>query len=199
MKLVQHDINTPSYHINKRRHLRHIRQQVLVLWWYSKNVGVQQKRKQQGLLWEEASYTTLLNIHSLKQQINQGCLLRATDITEEISSFGGTINSSLQQLYTGLSLGRTASLIPSTSQAYLICQSSSCNTEKCSTFNPKPYTHHCRLRFLKVWMRWANMRYDRNQYSSRFVTQVQHIWCGNIMSNSKCKHIQSNWIHNPQE
>lgn len=79
-----------------------------------------QREKEQGLIWEEASYTILLNIHDLKQQINQTRLLHVTDITEEISSFGGTINSSLQQLYTGLSLGRPAGLIPSTSQAYIL-------------------------------------------------------------------------------
>lgn len=61
--------------------------------------------------------------------MNLSCLLHATDITKEISSFGGAINNSLQ-LYTGLSLGRTAGLIPSTSQTNLICPSSSRNTEK---------------------------------------------------------------------
>lgn len=91
-----------------------------------------------------------------KHQINQARLLHATDITEEISSFGGTINSSLQQLYTGLSLGRPAGLIPSTSQAYLNCPSSSRNTEKRPSaqqhFHTEPYTNllFCKLRFLRV-------------------------------------------------
>lgn len=57
------------------------------------------------------------------------CLLHATDITKEISSFGGAINNSLE-LYTGLSLGRPAGLIPSTSQSNLICLSSSRSPEK---------------------------------------------------------------------
>lgn len=120
-------------------------------------------KEQQGLLWKEASYTVSLNIHALKHQINQARLLHATDITEEISSFGGTINSSLQQLYTELSLGRPASLIPSTSQAYLICPSSSRNREKQSllnnTFRTKPYTNllFCKLRFQSAKLRIANL------------------------------------------
>lgn len=122
---------------------------------------------------KEASYTALLNIHALKHQINQACLLHATDITEEISSFGGTINSSLQQLYTGLSLGSTAGLIPSTSQAYLICPSSSRNTEKQPSaeqhFHTKPYTNllFCKLSVLNESqvMLMGDMR--GNQYCSR--------------------------------
>lgn len=86
--------------------------------------------QQRGPLWEEGSNTAILNIHYLKLQINQARLLHATDITEEISSFGDSINSSLQQLYTGLSLGRPAGLIPSTSQSYLSCPSSSRHAEK---------------------------------------------------------------------
>lgn len=54
---------------------------------------------------------------SEKHRISQACLPHATDITEEISSFGGAINSSLRQLHTGLSLGRPAGLIPCTSRA----------------------------------------------------------------------------------
>lgn len=57
-------------------------------------------------------YTALLNIQYPKRQINQTCLPHATDIAEEISSFGGTINSSLLQLYTVLSLGRPSGFIP---------------------------------------------------------------------------------------
>lgn len=57
-------------------------------------------------------YTALLNIQYPKRQINQACLPHATDIAEEISSFGGTINSSLLQLYTVLSLGRHSGFIP---------------------------------------------------------------------------------------
>lgn len=72
--------------------------------------GLQPKRKQRGLLREEAFHAALLNIHSLKHQINQVRLLHATDIAEEISSFGGAINTSLQQLCTELSLGRLNSL-----------------------------------------------------------------------------------------
>lgn len=110
-----------------------------------------QREKEQGLIWEEASYTIVLNIHALKQQINQTRLLHVTDITEEISSFGGTINSSLQQLYPGLSLGRPAGLIPSTS--HLNCPSSSRNAEKQPSaqqhFHIKSYTTllFCRLSF----------------------------------------------------
>lgn len=54
----------------------------------------------------EASYAVSLRIHDLEQQINQARLLHVADITEEISSFGGAINSSLRRLCTSSSLGR---------------------------------------------------------------------------------------------
>lgn len=171
--------------------------------------GQQPKRKeQQGLIWEEASYTTLLNIHALKHQINQARLLHTTDITEEISSFGGTINSSLQQLYTGLSLGRPAGLIPSTSQAYLNCPSSSRNTEKQPPaqqhFHTEPHTNFLQVEaFESAILRIVNGSQVMLMGDMRGINTAAGIWtcmyaymqCRNIYLSNIMQHIRQNVIH----
>lgn len=86
----------------------------------------------------------------LKQPISQACLLHDTDITEEISSFGGTINSSLQQLCTGLCLGQAAGFILSASPLYLICLSSSCNAHKPPLLKNTSTSSSEQLTFLRV-------------------------------------------------